>query len=67
MCHTVVHGLEVVDQRKNIPMAHGDSLQHRDFVSDLGPLTGAHWEKHVVQPTICSRPAMSLLLMTFAA
>jgi hypothetical protein len=32
---TVVHSLEVIDKRQNIPVSHRDSLQYGDFVPDL--------------------------------
>jgi len=35
MTRTVVHCLEVVDEGQDIPVAHGDLLQNRDFVPDL--------------------------------
>jgi len=34
-CRTVVHGLKVIDQGENVPVAHGDSLQYSDLISDL--------------------------------
>lgn len=66
--HTVVHGLKVVDQGENVPVAHGDSLQHSDLVSDLICIIslGSDWATGCPR-TMCSRPAISLLLMTFAA
>ena len=37
---TVVHGLEVVDEREDVAMAHGHLFQHGDFVAHLYP---PHW------------------------
>ena len=33
--HTIIHGLEIIHQGQDILMAHGDSLKHRDLISDL--------------------------------
>lgn len=46
--HTVVHGLEVVDERKDVPVAHRHPLQHSDLISDLvgvslDSLRGVRW------------------------
>ena len=32
---TIVHGLEIVNEREDIPVAHRYSLEHRDLVPDL--------------------------------
>lgn len=65
--HTVVHGLKVVDQSEDIPMAHGYPLQYGDFIPDLADISLATRSAMRSSQTMCSRPAMSLLLMTFAA
>ena len=35
MVRTIIHRLKVVDQRQDVPVAHGDSLQHRNLIPDL--------------------------------
>jgi hypothetical protein len=64
---TVVHGLKVVDQGEDIPVAHGHPLQHGDLVPDLRYISLVSGVAMRQVQTMCSRPAMSLLLMTFAA
>jgi hypothetical protein len=32
---TIVHGLEIVDECQDVPVAHRDSLQYCDLVPDL--------------------------------
>jgi hypothetical protein len=64
---TIVHGLKVVDQGEDIPVAHGDPLQHGDLIPDLRYISLVSGVAMRQVQTMCSRPAMSLLLMTFAA
>jgi hypothetical protein len=33
--HTVIHGLEVIHQSQDVPVAHGNSLQDGNFVPNL--------------------------------
>ena len=66
---TIVHGLKVVHQGEDVLVPHGDSLEHRDLVANLYKVseTSDGLELGGQLRTMCSRPAMSLLLMTLAA
>lgn len=50
---TVIHSLEVIHKSQNVPVAHGDSLQHCNLISDLESISLAsdfclsRWTNHV--------------------
>jgi hypothetical protein len=64
---TIVHSLKVVDQGEDIPVAHRYTFQHSNLISDLARISLTAGVSIRCARTMCSRPAMSLLLMTFAA
>lgn len=43
---TIVHSLEIVDQRKDVLMAHGDLLEHCYFVPHLRKTIISYRQKH---------------------
>lgn len=40
--HTIVHGLEVINQSQNVLMPHGNSLQHRNLIPNLSLYHATH-------------------------
>jgi hypothetical protein len=57
---TIIHGLEVVDQGEDIPVAHRYTFQHSNFIPDLGHISLATREAvSVYEPCARGQPSTS--------